>query len=70
MGRGRGKHRSPLDDGHGFLRSVRLLRDSVPSFDAYPFSIPAVRELDEIEIDRRVHAGSIETRTPFAGRRT
>jgi predicted ATPase len=54
MGRGRGKHRSPLDDGHGFLRSVRLLRDSVPSFDAYPFSIPAVRELDEIQLDRRV----------------
>ena len=38
----------------GFLRAVRLLRDEVPGFDAYPFSIPAVRELDELELDPKV----------------
>jgi predicted ATPase len=31
-----------------FLRTVRLLREEVPSFDAYPFSLPAVRELFEL----------------------
>lgn len=31
-----------------FLRSLRLLRAEVPSFDAYPFSLPAVRELFEL----------------------
>jgi predicted ATPase len=31
-----------------FLRSVRLLREEVPSFDTYPFSLPAVRELFEL----------------------
>jgi predicted ATPase len=31
-----------------FLRSLLLLRAEVPSFDAYPFSLPAVRELFEL----------------------
>jgi predicted ATPase len=38
----------------GFLRAVRLVRDQVPGFDAYPFSIPAVRDLDELELDPKV----------------
>lgn len=31
-----------------FLRSIRLLREEVPSFDEYPFSLPAIRELFEL----------------------
>jgi predicted ATPase len=31
-----------------FVRSIRLVREDVPSFDEYPFSLPAVRELFEI----------------------
>jgi predicted ATPase len=37
-----------------FLLSVRLLRTEVPSFAEYPFSIPAVRELQEIAFHPRV----------------
>lgn len=36
-----------------FLREVQLLRDRVPSFDAYPFSLPAVRSLHTLPL----HAG-------------
>jgi predicted ATPase len=38
----------------GFLRAIRLLRDEVPTFERYPFSIPAVRGLDELALDPRV----------------
>ena len=31
-----------------FLRSVSLKRDSIKSFDEYPFSIPVVRHLDTL----------------------
>jgi predicted ATPase len=37
----------------GYLRSVRLERDTVESFDAYPFSIAAVRHLEELALDQR-----------------
>ncbi len=37
-----------------YLRSVRLLRDGVESFEVYPFSIPAVRELEELTFDPKV----------------
>jgi predicted ATPase len=36
------------------IRAVVLKRDDVESFDAYPFSIPAIRELDELVLDPRV----------------
>ncbi len=36
-----------LDDS--FIRAVRLNRDKVPSFDAYPFSISAIAHLDRLE---------------------
>ena len=32
-----------------YLRSVSLKREAISSFDEYPFSIPAVRELDTLE---------------------
>jgi predicted ATPase len=38
----------------GFVRSVVLRRDEVEDFDAYPFSIPGIRGLDELELDPRV----------------
>jgi predicted ATPase len=31
------------------LRSISLRREQVPSFDAYPYCIPAVRVLDSLE---------------------
>ena len=34
-----------------FLRSVVLRRDEVQDFDVYPYSIPAVRTLDTLELD-------------------
>jgi predicted ATPase len=41
-----------VDDA--FVRSVVLKRDEVDDFDAYPFSIPAIRHLDELLIDQHV----------------
>jgi predicted ATPase len=38
----------------GFLRAIRLLRDKVPDFSRYPFSIPAVASLDELPLDPRI----------------
>jgi predicted ATPase len=38
----------------GYLRGIRLERASVPAFDGYPFSIPAVRELDQLDFDPKV----------------
>ena len=35
-------------DAKHYLLEVRLLRDKVPSFDAFPFSLPAVRNLDTL----------------------
>src|SRR5436190_3009217 len=32
-----------------FLNAVRLERERVPDFRAYPFSIPAIRQLDRLE---------------------
>jgi len=33
-----------------FLREVQLLRGEVPSFDAYPFALPAVRNLERLAL--------------------
>ena len=38
-----------MTEAKPYLRSVSLKRDQIPSFDSYPFSIPAVRELDTLE---------------------
>src|SRR5947208_11899084 len=37
-----------------FVRSLVLKRDEVESFDVYPFSIPAIRQLDELKLASRV----------------
>jgi predicted ATPase len=41
-----------MDDA--FIRSVALKRQRVPDFGAYPFSIPAIRELDELPLHKAV----------------
>jgi predicted ATPase len=38
----------------GYLRSVRLERATVASFDDYPFSIPAIRHLEDFALDPKV----------------
>jgi predicted ATPase len=37
-----------------YLLELKLLRDKIESFDAYPFSIHAIRELKEIEFHPKV----------------
>jgi predicted ATPase len=37
-----------------YLRSVTLLRERVESFDVYPFSIPALRDLETLDFDPNV----------------
>ena len=41
-----------MDDA--LVRSVVLKRDEIDDFDRYPFSIPAVRQLDELKLDPHV----------------
>jgi predicted ATPase len=36
--------------GAGFVRAVRLERDDVPNFKAFPFCIPAVKKLRRLEL--------------------
>lgn len=43
-----------IDDGHGFLRGVRLERDRVTSFDEFPFTLPVIHDLHEINLSRKV----------------
>lgn len=38
----------------GYLRGVRLVRESVVDFDVYPFSIPSIRSLEALELDGKV----------------
>ena len=41
-------------DAKAHLLSIQLLRDSVASFDEYPFNLPAVRSLDRLELHPKV----------------
>ncbi|MDQ6945023.1 MAG: AAA family ATPase [Actinomycetota bacterium] len=50
--RARGKGANRIEGG--YLRSITLLRDQVPSFDSYPFSIPAVRGLNTLPLHPQV----------------
>jgi len=45
-----GPEAEPRFAGGGYLRSIRLKREDVPSFDAYPFNVPAVRSLDRLQL--------------------
>src|SRR5438132_9928190 len=46
--------RSPRRADDLFVRALVLKRDEVESFDEYPFSIPAIRHLDELRLDSAV----------------
>ena len=37
-----------------YLRSVKLLREAVPSFDAYPFHLSAIQSLDQLDFHPKV----------------
>jgi predicted ATPase len=37
-------------DSKQFIRQITLKRDRVPSFDSYPFSIPAIRGLSTVQL--------------------
>ena len=37
-------------DNSQYVRSLRLVRERVPSFDEYPFQLPAVRHLDTLRL--------------------
>ena len=41
-------------DAKHYLLSVKLLREKVPSFDRYPFSLPAVKNLTTLECHPKV----------------
>jgi predicted ATPase len=43
-----------MERGGAFVRSLRLERDKVETFDVYPFAIPAIRTLDELALDPQV----------------
>lgn len=49
-----------------FVRSVTLRRDKVASFDQYPFCLPVVRSLNQIELHPKVTVlvGGYGDRTP------
>jgi len=47
-----GIHMDDLNDQ--YIRRIQLLRDSVPSFQQYPFNLPSIEFLDEISLHPNV----------------
>jgi len=45
---------TPTFRARNFLLRATLLRDKVPSFDEYPFNIPAIRDVAELEFEQPV----------------
>ncbi len=43
-----------MTPSHNYLSSVTLLRDQVPSFDEYPFNIPAIAAFDRLTLRKPV----------------
>jgi len=39
---------------NAYLRAVRLVRERVPDFGVYPFAIPSIHSLDELDLDAKV----------------
>ncbi|MGF6949068.1 putative ATPase [Neobacillus sp. B4I6] len=37
-----------------FLKRITLLHEDIPSFDRYPFSIPSIRNLQEVDLESHV----------------
>ena len=44
----------PDFESRGFLLRASLLREKIPSFDAYPFNLPVVRALETLPLHRSV----------------
>src|SRR5215831_9640948 len=40
----------PTSSSDPYVHTVKLRRDKIASFDQYPFSLPAVRHLDSLEL--------------------
>jgi predicted ATPase len=45
---------TPAWQARNFLIGLRLLRDKIPSLDAFPFTIPAIGQLDELRFEQPV----------------
>jgi predicted ATPase len=45
-----GPEADPQFAGGGFVSALRLRREDVPGFDAYPFHLPAIRSLERLEL--------------------
>jgi len=45
--------RNPVSE-QGFVRCIRLAREKVPGFQNYPFNIPAIRDLVQLDFDPAV----------------
>lgn len=43
-----------LEGAENYIRRVELLREKVPSFSEYPFSLPVIRELSGLELHPKV----------------
>src|SRR6476659_1646083 len=43
-----------MEPASGYLRAVRLIRDSVRDFKVYPFAIPSIQSLEELALDSKV----------------
>lgn len=43
-----------MNNFSGFVRAFRLKREEVPSFSEYPFSIPAIKALDRLQLHSAV----------------
>lgn len=43
-----------MEDANHYIRSVKLQREKVSSFSEYPFNLPVIRELSEIELHSKV----------------
>lgn len=37
-----------------YLRSIHLIKDSVPSFQKHPFNIPSIRKLTELSFHENI----------------
>lgn len=57
---------------HQILRHVELVRDKVPDWKAFPFTIPAVATLDRLELDEGVtfFVGENRSASPRSSKRS
>lgn len=51
---GKGVEEIELSTLNAYLRAITLLRDQIPSFEKYPFNLPAVSMLDQLDFHPKV----------------